>query len=139
MKELNVDSGVVTYSINGKCEISFNPTDNTFAEKVFDAFDALDKRQEDYKNELEKALDTKQVFEVLRNMDMEMREIINNVFGFDLCALVFSDMNVYSLANGLPVWVNLMLSIIDEIDASFSKEKKLADVRVQKYTKKYHR
>ena len=51
MKELSFDSGLVTYSLNGKCEVSFNPTDSNFVEKLYSAFEELDKKQEGY-NEL---------------------------------------------------------------------------------------
>ena len=48
MKELNFDSGLTTYSLNGKCEVSFNPTDSNFVEKLYSAFEELDKKQEGY-------------------------------------------------------------------------------------------
>ena len=46
MKDLNFDSGVVTYSLNGKCEVSFNPTDSNFVERIYTAFNDLDKKQD---------------------------------------------------------------------------------------------
>mgnify|MGYP000858518948 CR=1 FL=1 len=49
MKDLIFDTGLVTYNINGKCEFSFNPTDSAFVEKLFNAFDILDKKQDAYK------------------------------------------------------------------------------------------
>ena len=61
------------------------------------------------------------------------------VFGFDVCGAVFGDMNVYALADGLPVWCNLMLSVMDEIDTTFAREQKAQNPRISKYTKKYHR
>ena len=58
MKELSFDSGLVTYSLNGKCEVSFNPTDSNFVEKLYSAFEELDKKQEGYKAQIEKIADT---------------------------------------------------------------------------------
>ena len=72
-------------------------------------------------------------------MDEEMRDIIQEVFCFDVCGAVFGDMNVYALADGLPVWCNLMLSVMDEIDTTFAREQKAQNPRISKYTKKYHR
>ena len=46
MKELNFESGLVTYSLNGQCEVSFNPTDSNFVERLYSAFEDLDKKQE---------------------------------------------------------------------------------------------
>lgn len=139
MKELNFDTGLVIYSINGKCELAFNPTDSTFVEKLFNAFDTLDKKQEAYKAEVEKTANKREVFETARKMDEEMRDIINEVFGFDVCMPLFGTMNVYALADGLPVWSNLMLGIMDEVDTTFARESKLTNPRIQKYTKKYHK
>lgn len=139
MKELNFGTGLVTYSVNGKCELAFNPTDSTFVEKLFNAFDTLDKKQEAYKAEVEKTANKREVFETARKMDEEMRDIINEVFGFDVCTPLFGAMNVYALADGLPVWSNLMLGIMDEVDTTFARESKLTNPRIQKYTKKYHK
>ena len=57
MKDLNFDSGVVTYSLNGKCEVSFNPTDSNFVERIYTAFNDLDKKQDEYKSRIEKMAD----------------------------------------------------------------------------------
>lgn len=139
MKELIFDTGLVTYSINGKCEFSFNPTDSTFSEKLFNAFDTLDKKQETYKAEIEKTAKKREVFDTIRKMDEEMRDIINEVFGFDICASLFGEMNVYAMADGFPAWANLLLSIMDEVDTAYAREQKMTSPRVQKYTKKYHK
>lgn len=138
MSELNFDTGIVTFSVNGKCDVAFNPTDSVFVERLFRAFDTLDKKQEAYKDEVAKMTDKRQIFEFARKRDAEMREIINEVFGVDLCASVFGDMNVYAMANGLPVWCNLMLAVMDEVDTTFAREQKATNPRVQKYTAKYH-
>ena len=140
MKELNFETGLVTYSLNGgKCQLSFNPTDSNFVEKLFNAFDTLDKKQEAYKAEAEKNANKREIVETARKMGEEMRDIIQEVFGFDVCGAVFGDMNVYALADGLPVWCNLMLSVMDEIDTTFAREQKAQNPRISKYTKKYHR
>lgn len=139
MKELNFDTGLVTYSLNGKCEFSFNPTDSNFVERLFNAFDTLDKKQETYKTEVEKNTNKREIFETARKMDEEMREIIQDVFGFDVCGALFGEMNVYAMADGLPVWANLMLAVMDEIDTTFAREQKAQNPRISKYTKKYHK
>lgn len=139
MKELTFDTGVVTFSINGGCDVSFNPTDSAFVEKLFNAFDTLDKRQDEYKAEVERTANKREVFDTARKMDAEMRDIINEVFGSDVCASVFGGMNVYALADGLPVWCNFMLAVMDEVDTSFSREQRATNPRIAKYTKKYHK
>lgn len=81
MKELSFDSGLVTYSLNGKCEVSFNPTDSNFVEKLYSAFEELDKKQEGYKAQIEKIADKREIFAFAKERDAEMRGIIDGVFG----------------------------------------------------------
>ena len=139
MKELVFETGLVTYSLNGKCEVSFNPTDSDFVERLFNTFDTLDKRQEKYRDRISKEPDNRKVFEISREMDAEMREIIDGVFGVSICENLFGKMNVYSYADGLPVWANLFLAIMDEIDTTFAREQKATNARIKKYTDKYRK
>lgn len=139
MKELVFDTGLVTFSLNGACEVTFNPTDSEFVKRLFDAFNTLDGKQEAYKAEIEKIADKKQIFEIAQQRDKEMREIIDGVFEKPVADAVFGSMNVYAMANGLPVWANLILAIMDEIDTTFAREQKATDARIKKYTAKYHK
>lgn len=139
MKELKIATGVETYKLNDSVEVSFNPTDGVFMEKLFNAYDTLDKRQEFYKAEVEKTAGKRELFDVARKLDSEMREIINGAFGFDICGGLFGGLNVYALADGLPLWSNLLLAIMDEMDETMVREKKAMNPRIAKYTKKYHR
>lgn len=137
MKDLNFDSGVVTYSLNGKCEVSFNPTDSNFVERIYTAFNDLDKKQDEYKSRIEKMADKKEIFEFARERDAEMRTIIDGVFDTPVCDAVFGGMNIYAMASGLPAWVNLMLAVMDECDTTFAREQKATNPRIAKYTAKW--
>ncbi|WP_312280800.1 hypothetical protein [Oscillibacter sp.] len=136
--ELNVDTGVVTYTVNGKCDISFNPTDNAFVENLYNAFETLDKLHEGYKAEVSKTGDKREVFNIARERDKKMREVIDGALG-PVCDAVFGDMNMYAMAGGLPVWCNLLLAVMDEIDTAFTREQKATNPRVQKYVAKYQK
>lgn len=139
MKELNFESGLVTYSLNGKCEVSFNPTDSNFVERLYTTFEELDKKQESYKAQIEKMADKKEIFEFARERDTEMREIIDGLFGVPVSEALFGGMNVYAVANGLPVWCNLMLAVMDEVDSTYAREQKATNPRIAKYTAKYQK
>lgn len=139
MKELNFESGLVTYSLNGKCEVSFNPTDSNFVERLYSAFEELDKKQEGYRSQVEKMANKREIFDFARERDAEMRGIIDGVFEAPVSDAVFGGMNVYAVAGGLPVWCNLMLAIMDEIDTTFSREQKATNPRMQKYLAKYQK
>ena len=140
MKELTVETGVVTYSINGgKCTLSFNPTDSVFVERLFSVFEVLDKKQESYNAEMEKDTSNREKFELARKMDEEMRDLINEALGTDICSALCGEMSMYALADGLPVWANLLFAIIDEINTTSAREMKQTNSRIDKYLKKYHR
>lgn len=139
MKELNFETGLVTYDLNGKCEVSFNPTDSNFVERLYTAFEELDKKQEGYKAQVDKMADKKEIFEFARERDAEMRTIIDGVFDAPVSDALFGGMNVYAVAGGLPVWCNLMLAVMDEIDTTFAREQKSTNSRIAKYTAKYKR
>ena len=52
---------------------------------------------------------------------------------------LFPDMNCYALADGLPVWINLMFAIAEEVEAAYDSEQKKTDPRVRSYDQKYQR
>ncbi len=139
MPELKFDTGLVTFTVNGKTELTFNPTDSSFVERLYAAFDTLDQKQDAYKAEVERTAGKREVFGLARRMDAEMREIIDGALGEGICGAVFGTMNVYALADGLPVWCNLMLAVMDEVDTTFAREQKATNPRISKYTQKYHK
>ena len=138
MADIIFDSGLVEYNLNGRCKVVFNPTDMAFIERVFEVFDTLDEKQESYRTAID-SKDGKEVFDIARRMNEEMRELIDGVFDTDVSSALFGEMSVYAVANGLPVWANLLLAVMDEMDSAFAREKKLTNPRIQKYTQKYRR
>ena len=138
MKTLSFETGVVTFRVNDTAEISFNPTDASFAERLYSAFDSLDKRQEAYREETTRAADDgRKIFELGRIQDTEMRKLIDSVFEQPVCSAIFGGMNVYALAGGLPVWCNFLLAVIEEMDSTFAREQKATNPRIAKYMAKY--
>ena len=138
MADINFDTGLVEHNINGKCKVVFNPTDLSFAERIFNAFDALDAKQDAYTSKI-KEEDARTVFDTARVMDAEMRELIDEAFEAPVSDAVFGKMNVYAVAGGLPGWCNLFLAVIDEMDSAFAREKKQTNPRIQKYVARYNR
>lgn len=138
-KVLQFDTGLVTYHLNEQCDVVFNPTDSVFVEKLYAAFNDLDKKQEAYQEQVSRMTDRAKIFDLMRERDKEMRELIDGVFDAPVCAMLFGGMNVYAMASGLPVWANLMLAIMDEVDTAFAREQKATNPRVQKYMAKYHK
>lgn len=130
-------TGDVEYTLNDKVKVVFNPTDLAFVERVFDIFDVMDNKQEEYTAKINAAKTDKEVFEIFRTEEDEMRSMIDGVFGAEVCQEIFGIGSVFALADGLPRWANLMLALIDEMDVSFAREKKASSPRIKKYTDKY--
>lgn len=136
MNQLNFSTGKITYIVNGNCEISFNPSDAEFAGKLFDVFSSFAQKYEKTEHENIKC-DPEEVFTVLKERDKWMRTEIDTLFGEPICDKIFGNMSVCALADGLPIWANFMLSVIDEIDKVITNEQKKTNPRVQKYMQKY--
>jgi hypothetical protein len=139
MKQLNFSSGTKIYTVNDSGEISFNPSDPEFVERLHGTFESLEKRQRDYEKKMRALTEPKKIFEFARKLDREMRDAIDGIFQSPVSAIVFPNISVYSLAEGLPIWCNFILAIIDEVDASMSGDEKLSTERIKKYTSKYHK
>lgn len=138
MSELNFSTGLVTYTVNGCCEIQFNPSDSFFVERLFSTMEKLSKRQEEGERDNSAYADEPaKVFELARIRDREMRAEIDSLFGKPVCDALFPGMDVYALADGLPLWTNFLMAIVDEIDASLAAQNSVADSRVAKYMDKY--
>lgn len=139
MPELKFETGLVTYSLNGAAEVVFNPTDISFVSRVFRAFDLLEEKQQEYDGASKNISSNREFFEFARKIDSEMREVIDSAFEKPVCADVFGSMNVYAVASGLPVWCNLIFSVIDLFDESVTAERAKTNPRLDKYLKKYHK
>lgn len=137
MADLRIETGVVSFNINDKVTIEFNPTDAEFVEKIFDVFNSMDERQERYQTLVQKTANKKEVFEIARRESNEMREVIDTLFEQPVCEPLFGKMNVLALGDGLPVWANLMLAIFDQIDTTFAREQKATNQRIKKYTERW--
>lgn len=134
MGVLNFQTSRKTFTVNGNCEISFDPADINFVHRLFELMEDLEKEQKEDPKEMDN------VFEEFARRDKEMRAKIDAVFGEPVCEKVFGTTNVYSPAGGLPVCMNFLLAVIDEVDAASELETKPSakvDAYIQKYEKKY--
>ena len=138
MNALKFSTGVKTFAVNdGAAEISYNPTDPIFAERVYDAFLSLAEKYEAGKGQ--KFEDNKAFFEYARARDREVHKEIDSLFGDGVSTDLFGGVSSYAMADGLPLWCNFLLAIIDTIPAELSVQIKASKPRVEKYLQKYHR
>lgn len=127
-KALTFDTGLVDYEING-VPVRFNPTDENFVSKFMGVFDELEKMQDAFVDATD--------FSAFGNLDKDMRAVLDGLLGDGKSDELFGDMNCYALADGLPVWTNLALALMDEIHDAFEREFGKTDSRMKSYNKKY--
>lgn len=131
------DTGVKTYDVNGNADISFNPTSGAFIEKMQNTASELNAIHETFVKGTE--TDGSNAYKLLRDADEQMRGVLDAAFGDGFCKAVCPKDKMYLLdiANGFPLWANLMLAILDKMDDSLASEKTVAQTRIRKYSAKY--
>lgn len=136
MADIRFDSGVQSFDVNGVVSVEFSPTDSDFAQKLYDVFEKIDEKQKAYTEKLQAEQATREVFQIARQFDTEIRNLIDSVFDKPVCDALFRT-NVMALADGLPVWCNFLLAIIEKMEVGFEAEKLKTNPRIAKYTKKW--
>lgn len=139
MEKLNIDLGIKEYELCDGLTISFNPTDMELLNKIMECFQELQVEEETRRDRIAKITDYKEMYEEYAEMDRLFREKLNDLFGKDICTPLIGDINIYARGNGLPIWANIIIAIIDEFDDSIKEQDKIGKARIDKYTKKYHR
>lgn len=139
MPEIKFNSGVQTFMLNDAVEVSFNPTDIIFAERVIGMIDEIDTIQTAYSDKYKDSDQYEAMLNDAHELDNTIRAKLDGLFGVPVCAPLFGETSVYAAADGLPLWCNLLLAVIDTMDASVIAEKKATNPRIQKYTAKYKR
>lgn len=138
METLQFDSGVKTYTVNGGATISFNPVDARFAHKMMDCIDHIQKRMEADKARQFDPEDVEAVFSAVHERDAYIRAEIDSVFGDGISDQIFQG-DICAQANGLPVWLNFTLAILDECDRSCKEQQSQGNPRMDAYMAKYRK
>lgn len=136
MSDIRFDSGLQSFDVNGAVTVEFSPTDSDFAQKIYAIFEQLDEKQKAYSEQLKSVAETKEIFEVSNKFDQEIRGLIDALFAKPVCDALFKT-NVMALADGLPVWCNFLLAVIEKMEVGFEEEKMKTNPRIAKYTKRW--
>lgn len=134
MNVLNFQTSRKTYTVNGGAEISFDPADVDFAGRIYDLLGKLQQLEQ------MPAPETENIFQAAAERDMSFRAEIDKAFGEPVCDKIFGTTNVFSPAGGVPLCLNFLLAVIDEIDAASENELKESPqlkAYVDKYQTKY--
>ena len=136
MKNISLETGKVEYLLGGKVSVRFNPTDLNYMERVYAAFDELGRIQDRFQKDIEKLEEEKEIFALAKETDGKIREVLNALFEKEVCEPLFGSMNLFAYSGGMPVWVNLMLALSDEMNTAMLAEADARDKRIEKYVKK---
>lgn len=132
--DIQINTGAREFNLGGKVSVWFNPTDTTFLERMRDVFLQMQSKQEDIARRI---ADAEDVYEESRKIDAEMRDALKNIFGVDVVTPLIGDMNVYALADGLPIWAQILISTMDVIQKTVEEERNKSVQKIKEYTEKY--
>jgi hypothetical protein len=137
-KALNFDTGVIEYDINGAATVRFNPTDAKFVERFYNTFKTLENEQDELQSQIEAAGDDgEKILVVATARDNAMRGYIDGLFAQDgIADAIFPNINCYALAGGMPMWVNFLFAVAEEIESAFAEQGKLHDPRMKQLSDK---
>lgn len=135
MKNLNINKGYKSYTINGdeSAVITVKTTD-------FSIIDRLTKVQEHIGNivtemqSIKKNAAAEEYLAALDKADKKVKAELDEVFDSPVSAAVFGNMNSLSFAGGQPVALNFLEAIIPEISADLEDEQKASAQKIEKYT-----
>lgn len=139
MKSLNFKSALKTYAINGDESnvIKVNTADVGIFERAAKAQNFLaDVRSK--AEEIENG-DKKNAIEVISELDKQVREQLNFIFGTDVSTPAFGTMNCMTFVDGVPVFVGFLNALLDEITADVAAEQKKAENNIAKYVNQVKR
>ncbi len=128
--------------------IRINPTDAKFLNRMADFDIKSEKIREKYKDvdlnkitELQNLNETDPEFDKLKDaavvadqLDCAMKELINEIFGYDISSIVFGADSCLSPAGGQPIFMNFMQCIFGYIAKASAEEKQKSQEKLRKYT-----
>ena len=112
MENIQFDSGIRTYRINGEGVLRFNPGDPNVYARFLEAVEKLKAAEEELTRQAESAKET-QIVELMTQADRKMKEILDWVFGGDNdFGAILKGVNLLAVAdNGERVITNLLQAL----------------------------
>ena len=138
MVNLRIDTGVVEYRLNDNFSAWLNPTDPAFVSRLYARFSELEERDKAWREKIGK-LEGAAVLDAWEEGDTMFRSAIDDVLGEGCCRAVAGSASVLAMAGGSPIWMNILLAIIDAMDSAVAREQKAVNPKLQKYLAKYHK
>ena len=112
MENIQFDSGIRTYRINGEGILRFNPGDPNVYARFLEAVEKLKEAEKELTEQAQTSQDA-QIVELVAKADREMKQILNWVFGADNdFGQILKGVNLLAVAdNGESVITNLFAAL----------------------------
>lgn len=136
MKELKFENGVQSYTVNGvENAFTANLTEGGFIERLCNAVAELQKMHESL-NVREDA-GVSDMLTMISDYDKNVRATIDGVFGIGTSEKVFGAQSTFAFGAHSPVWLNFLVSVMEEADHQFSEETKTVNPKLKRFINKY--
>lgn len=105
-----------SYRLNDVCVVELDPDDPATAERIAATAKAIEGVLNANKRALTRTKDPRKLLEASKRVDGEVREMLDDVFGKSVCTPLFGSTSVLALADGTPLWANLLAAVMEEIE-----------------------
>ncbi len=137
MQSIDFNSGnYKEYAINGDESrvIRINVSDVGIITRIQDAMSKADHIAGEV-SEREKSEDRTQL---LKEYDQRARDMVNDIFGSDVCTAALGSVNVFSVAsNGKPVLVNFLEALLAVVVQEIKSAQRAAQIKLEEKVEKY--
>lgn len=136
MGNLSYGAGKREYTLNGGAVIHFDPCDSEFANKIVLAIRNCNEIQKQFPKEAFE--DLEEQLACIQSLNNQIRQELDKAFDEPVAEKACCGSSPCAVADGLPVWMNFLMAVIDEIDANMPEGEKRSRERVQQYVERYN-
>lgn len=137
-EKFELDDGRVEFQVNGDPDriFYFYPSDAELINRIQKILPEMEQEVNAVKNS--KAETDMQIQDLL-DLDVKLREKINDAFKYNVCDIVFGDLCLSTAAgkNHIPVFINFLTAVVELFAAEQKKVLEEVEKQTQKYTAKY--
>lgn len=135
MSEIKFDTGLKSFTVNGNTTVEFNPADAAFAHRLYTVIDTLqnmennmpDPNPENYED----------IWKAVGTRENAITKEIDGLFGAGKSTEIFGNVSPLALSGGVPLWLNFLLAVMDEMSDEIKEQEKQVDIRLQNLKTKY--
>lgn len=138
MAEINISTGIISVSVNGKREIKFNPTDSGFIDTLCAMIEKVEAITKKCDAKIKDSKDSGKHLDFYRARDKQMVEAIDSVFGDGFWNDSFDYVRPIAFnGDGLMLIEDFAYSLLDLMDENVVANTEKHNAKIEAYTEKY--